>query len=111
MDRYSNLLRDHLRQLLSIQSLLDRYDGAMVRSKFDALIFDSFSFVVLCGDRQLKFEWDGREFFLDLRCAKSTEYVMTKDWQHVTNVRIAPPDFLWQTIEQLLIDQLDAVRG
>jgi hypothetical protein len=89
----------HLTWLLELQHRLSSVGAAILEHKYLLLLMGSFTLVVGTAHHRLKFEWDGREFFLDIAQCKCQSQSSPQQWSRVQNLRIAPPDRVQAFIE------------
>jgi hypothetical protein len=89
----------HFRQLTDLQSTLGA-NAAILEHKYILLLMGSFSITVGNAHNRLRFEWDGREFFLNVKNCTCARQSSAQIWSQVENLRLAPPASVWSVIQQ-----------
>lgn len=91
----------HLTQVLELQSDLAAMSGAAVlEHNYLLLCMGSFGLVVGRSHNRLRFDWDGREFFLNVQQCTLQSQSSVPSWQQLDNSRIAPPASAWPAIRE-----------
>ncbi len=90
----------HIDQLRELQTLLTSQGAAVLEQHYMLLLMGSFSLVVGTAHRRLKFDWDGREFFLNIQSCRCQSQSSVQDWLQVDNIRISPPHSVWPAIRE-----------
>lgn len=90
----------HLTWLLALQQQLAAVGAAVLQHDYLLLHMGSFSVVVGTAHRRLRFQWDGREFCLDVAECNCLSQSSTQLWRPVQNLRIAPPERVELVIER-----------
>jgi hypothetical protein len=89
---------NYIEQLRELQALLTAREAAVIELRYTMLLMGSFSLVAGTAHRRLKFDWDGREFFLNIQTCSCQSQSSAQDWLQIDNVRIPPPQSVWPTI-------------
>ncbi|MDH3316118.1 MAG: hypothetical protein OER43_10170 [Gammaproteobacteria bacterium] len=90
----------HLNWLLKLQQQLSGASAAVLQHEYLLLLMGSFTLVIGTAHQRLKFEWDGRDFFLDIAQCTCQSQSSPQQWSHVQNMRIAPPEQVQSVIER-----------
>lgn len=88
----------HIEQLRLLQERLSQKNAAILEHRYNLLLMGSFSLVAGTAHHRIKFDWDGREFFLNVQMCDCQSQSPTQEWVQVDNVRIAPPQSVWPVI-------------
>ena len=108
MSSISSSATDHLQWLTALQSQLSVFNAAILEHKYFLLLMGSYTLVAGTTHCRLKFEWDGREFFLNIfKCACQSQGSPQK-WNHIDNLRIAPPEKVETIIERNCLETFRA---
>jgi len=98
----------HLKWLNDLQSRLSSVGVAVLEHKYLLLIMGSFSLVVGNAHRRIKYEWDGREFFLNIQECTCQSQSSPQVWHQIKNVRVAPPEKVETLIETHCVEGFNA---
>lgn len=89
----------HLKWLNDLQSELSSVGVAVLEHKYSLLLMGSFSLVVGNAHRRIKYEWDGREFFLNMQECTCQSQSSPQVWHQTKNVLVTPPEKVEAFIE------------
>ncbi len=91
----------HLAKVIELQAFLaDMHGAAVLEHNYTLLLMGSFRLVVGTANSRLKFDWDGREFYLNIKGCTCQSLAAPQEWQQLHNSRIAPPASAWPIIHQ-----------
>jgi hypothetical protein len=100
MTNLSSSASSHLNWLNALQAQLSGLGVAVLEHNYLLLLMGSFSLVVGTAHRRLRFDWDGREFFLNIQQCCCENQSTAQAWNHLKNSRISPPDSVEVFIER-----------
>ena len=98
MSALSDSAEAHIEQLRELQALLSDRGAAVLEHSYVLLLMGSFSLVVGNAHQRLKFDWDGREFFLNVQSCRPHSRSATQEWAQTDNAWIPPPQSIWASI-------------
>jgi len=100
MNSLSSSASSHLKWLNDLQAQLSGLGVAVLEHNYLLLLMGSFSLVVGNAHRRLRFDWDGREFFLNIQQCHCENQGTPQVWSHLKNTRISSPDSVEVFIER-----------
>lgn len=98
---------NHLDQVRRLAFSLAQLGISVLEHEFNVFVFGSFTLVVGKPKHRLKFEWDGREFFLNISVAECPSSDIIAKWIQKDNLRLPPQRDLdpFDKIEELALKE------
>ena len=100
---------DHLNQVQRLAAVLQKHYIAILRHDYHALVFGSFTLVAGKRKQRLKFDWDGKEFFLNVSVAECPSSDIIENWNQRENLRLSPQGEVgpFEKIEELTLKEFN----
>jgi len=101
---------DHLKKVQRLASALNGNGIAILRHDYYALVFGSFTIVMGKLKRRLRFDWDGKEFFLNVSVADCSPLGIIDKWNQKENVRFSSQGNVnpFEKIEELTLKEFSS---
>lgn len=81
---------EHSRRMLALTERLAAQGIAVYEHQWFCLMFGSWTLIAGTRHRRFRFQWDGKEFFIDVQVAEFGSSGDKPVWHAVTNERLAP---------------------